>query len=113
MKKYIPDCYWPSSSNGEYASHEAVCVLNAWKSPVTVEITLFFEDRDPETGFSFEIEAERTKHIRMDRITGKNGEKVPKDTPYAVLVECEKDIFVQYTRVDTTQAELALMTAVI
>ena len=52
MKKIIPDCYWPDSANGAYVSHEAVCVLNTGTEEITVELTLYFEDRDKMGGQS-------------------------------------------------------------
>ncbi|MGM9522245.1 MAG: sensory rhodopsin transducer [Oscillospiraceae bacterium] len=113
MKKFIPDCFWPSSKNGEYVSHEAVCILNDGADPVNVTLTLYFEDREKMTGFSFVVGAERTLHIRMDKIANDKEEKVPVDTPYAVVVEADKDVAVQYTRVDTTQSQLALMTTAV
>lgn len=113
MKKMIPDCYWPSSRNGSYVSHEAICLLNTHEQAVEVRLTLYFEDRPKLTGFHVEIEAERTTHIRMDKLRNDAGETVPQDTPYAALVECDVELPVQYTRVDTTQPELALMTTVI
>ncbi|MDY3248917.1 MAG: sensory rhodopsin transducer [Candidatus Choladocola sp.] len=113
MKKMIPDCYWPDSANGEYVSHEAVCVLNTNTEDVTVELTLYFEDRDKMGGFAVTVPAERTKHIRLDQLLSKDGTAIPKATPYAMVIECDKDVTVQYTRVDTTQPELAIATTMV
>ena len=49
---YKSDCYWPDSANGAYVSHEAVCVLNPYEEEVTVNLTLYFEDRPPVGGCS-------------------------------------------------------------
>ena len=35
------------------------------------------------------------------------------DTPYAIVIESESMLTVQYTRVDTTQAELAISTTMV
>ncbi len=110
MKKIIPDCYWPDSAHGEYVSHEAVCVLNTFEEPVTVTITLYFEDRDKLGGYDFVIPAERTWHIRLDL---ELGYVIPKATPYAMVIECDREVAVQYTRVDTTQPELAIATTIV
>ena len=64
-------------------------------------------------GFCVPVEPERTRHIRMDQLVSENGCMVPMDTPYAAVVESEVDVAVQYTRVDTTQPELALMTTMV
>lgn len=113
MKKLIPDCYYPSSANGSYVSHEAVCVLNLHPEEVVVHMTLYFEDREKMGGYSVKIPGERTKHIRLDKLTSADGTPIPKDTPYAILVECDQDVAIQYTRVDTTQAELAIATTIV
>lgn len=113
MKKLIPDCYLPSSANGTYVSHEAVCVLNLNAEPVTVSMTLYFEDRDKMEGFVVTVPAERTHHIRLDKLLSVNGTPIPKDTPYAMVIESELEVAIQYTRVDTTQPELAMITAMV
>ena len=97
MKWYIPDCFWHSKSNGVFVSHEAICILNTNDTPVKVNITLYFE----------------TLHIRMDQLKNTDGTPIPQDTPYAAVVECEKNITIQYTRVDTSQPEMAIATAII
>ena len=113
MTKYIPDCYWPETDNGAYVSHEAVCVLNTNASPATVNLTLFFEDRPKMAGFSVTVDAGRTSHIRLDRLKNADGASIPRGVPYAMMIESDLDVTLQYTRVDTTQPELAIATAII
>ncbi len=110
---YIPDAFYPGSKNGEYVSHEAICFLNVGHEDALVSMTLYFEDREKLEGFSVVVPGERTVHCRMDRIRNRDGVPVPTDTPYAVKVECETELAVQYTRVDTTQAELAIATTIV
>lgn len=105
------DCYFDSKYNGQ-VSHEAICVLNTSDSDATIKITLFFEDREPICGFTAKCGARRTNHIRMDKQINADGIAVPKDTPYAVLVESDVDVVCQYTRLDTAQSEMALMTTI-
>lgn len=108
---YIPDCYYPSiSSPGHYVSHEAVCVLNPGKEDAHITLTLYFEDREPMRGFHAVCKAERTNHVRLDKIKDAKGNGVPQGVPYAIMVESDQPIIVQYSRLDTTQAEMALMT---
>ncbi|MEN6313026.1 MAG: sensory rhodopsin transducer [Clostridiaceae bacterium] len=107
---YIPDAYWPEISNGVYPSHEAVCVLNPGNTDVSIELTLFFEDRDKMTGFKAVCKAGRTNHIRLDRLKNENGQSIPRGVPYALMVNSSSEIIAQYSRLDSTQAEMALMT---
>lgn len=54
----------------------------------------------------------RTNHIRMDKIKSKDGYTIPKDTPYALIVESDTPIVVQYSRLDTSSTNMALMTTI-
>lgn len=113
MKWYIPDCFWHSKSNGVFVSHEAVCILNTNKEAADIKLTLYFEDRDPISDYNISVPGERTKHIRLDQTTNNDGVAIPQDTPYAMVIECDQNITVQYTRVDTSQPELAIATTII
>jgi len=75
-------------------------------------LTLFFEDRDARRDFSAFCGAMRTHHIRMDKLRSADRELIPRDTPYAVLVESNTPIVCQYSRLDTSAAEMALMTTI-
>lgn len=112
---FIPDGFWNSKSTpgGDFVSHEAVCVLNATQEAAHVSLTLYFEDREKLAGFGCEIPAERTLHIRMDKIKNKDGKPVPQDVPYAIVVESDVKITVQYTRVDTSAQALAIASTIV
>ncbi len=108
-KWYIPDGYYPEKSTGEFVSHEAICVLNPGKKDAIIDITLYFEDREKMDSFKAQCKAGRTNHIRMDKLKDKNGNGVPVGVPYAMMVESDTGIIVQYSRMDTS-AGMALMT---
>ena len=107
---FIPDAYYPQKSSGEFPSHEAVCVLNPGAADANIELTLYFEDRDKMDGFKAVCKAERTNHIRLDRLKDAKGNSIPMGVPYAIMVHSDRKIVVQYSRMDTSQAEMALMT---
>lgn len=107
---FVPDAYYPEISNGHYVSHEAICVLNPGNEDAIITITLYFEDKDKLEGFTAECKAERTNHIRLDKLKNVNGQSIPAGVPYAMLVKSTLPVIVQYSRLDTTQAEMALMT---
>ena len=112
-KWFIPDCYWPEiSSQGHYVSHEAICVLNTGEIDAKLELTVYFEDREPVEGFDSVCPAKRTNHVRLDLIKDKSGRHIPKGVPYALMVKSNVNVIIQYSRLDTTQSELALMTTI-
>jgi len=112
----IPDAYYPStyteSRPNVARSHESVCVINTSGSTAKIKFTLLFEDRDPMDCFEAICGPGRANHVRMDKLVGINGEKVPQDTCYAILVESSTPIVAQYSRLDTTQPEYTLMTTI-
>lgn len=111
LQWYIPDGYIPPKSSGELASHESICVLNCYAEEARLEITIYFEDREPLEEIAYTVPGRRTKHIRTSRLE-KNGEKIPVDVPYAIEISSSLPIIVQYSRLDTTQSELALMSSI-
>lgn len=113
MTKFIPDCYWPEVDNGSYVSHEAVCVLNTNTASATVNLTFFFEDCPKMEGFSITVPGERTTHIRLDKLQNTDGPAIPRGVPYALMIESDLEVSLQYTRVDTTQPELAITTTIV
>ena len=113
MTKFIPDCYWPEVDNGSYVSHEAVCVLNTNTASATVNLTFFFEDRPKMECFSITVPGERTTHIRLDKLQNADGPAIPRGVPYALMIESDLEVSLQYTRVDTTQPELAITTTIV
>ena len=108
----IPDAYLNSVSLNDSVSHEALCVINTSHRTAKITITLLFEVRDAGEGIRARCESMRNNHIRMDKLTNAHGELIPRDTPYALLVESSESIVCQYTRLDTSEREMALMTTI-
>ena len=98
------------TKNGDFVSHEAVCVLNLSDETAKINITVYFEDREPLKGFFAECQSERTNHIRLDKIENNDGVKIPLEVPYALLIESNVSVVCQHSRMDVTQSEMTLMT---
>ncbi len=108
----IPDTYLNSVSKNDQISHEAICVINTSNIDAEIKLTLFFEDREVDESFKSQCGARKTHHIRMDKIRNSEGLGIPHDVPYAVLIESNTPIVVQYSRLDTSRSEMALMTTI-
>jgi len=108
MNWYIPDGYIPPSSTGELTSHESICVLNCSSEEAIIHITIYFEDRDPMEDIEVVVPGRRTNHIRTSSLM-KEGASIPIGVPYAIEVQSNIPIIVQYSRLDSTQAENTLM----
>jgi len=112
----IPDCFLPPIKLEQYAqdyvSHDAICVLNAGDVDANISITLYYSDREPIEDLKAICPARRTNHVRMDQMKDHNGDPLPTGVPYAALVTSDTPIVVQYSRLDTTQNNNALMTTI-
>ena len=109
----IAEGYIPSSSHGpepQMTSHETACLLNANDQDAHVAITVFFADREPAGPYRVTVPAMRTRHVRFNQLD--DPEPIPQDTDYASVLESDVPIVVQHTRLDSRQAELALISTV-
>lgn len=105
----IPDGYIPPVSSGSLTSHESVCVLNTGTANAELRITAFFEDREPLKDMLWTVPSRRTLHIRTSGLRDAQGTAIPEGVPYALEVVSSVPVFVQYSRLDSTQAENALL----
>lgn len=109
----IAEGYIPSGSTGpdpEFTSHETACILNAGDADAQVTITLYYTDREPVGPYRITVPARRTKHVRFNDL--EDPEPVPRDTDYASVIESDVPIVVQHTRLDSRQAENALLSTI-
>lgn len=105
---YIPG--WSHGPEPQMVSHETVCLLNASDHDAHVEITIFFKDREPAGPYRVTVPARRTRHVRFNELN--DPEPIPHDTDFASVVESDVPVVVQHTRLDSRQAENALMTTI-
>lgn len=107
----IAEGYIPSWSNGpQFTSHETACLLNAGSEDAHVEIMAYFSDREPAGPYLVTVPARRTLHVRFNEL--KDPEPIPTDTDYASVIESNVPIVVQHTRLDSRQAENALLSTI-
>jgi hypothetical protein len=106
----IPEGYIPSYGNGpepQMASHETACILNTGANDANVTLMIYYSDKDPVGPYKVLVPARRTKHVRFNDLN--DPEPIPKDTEYACVIESDQPVVVQHTRLDSRQAENALM----
>lgn len=105
---YIPG--WGHGPEPEMVSHETACLLNAGDEDAHVELTAYFSDREPVGPYRIGLPARRTKHVRFNDLS--DPEPIPAATDFAWVVESDVPIVVQHTRLDSRQAENALMSTI-
>jgi len=82
--------------------------LNVNDEDAHVEIIVYFEDR--KRPYTLSVPARCALHDRFNELT--DPEPIPKDTDYASAIESDVPIVVQHTRLDSRQAENALLSTI-
>lgn len=109
----IAEGYIPGYGHGpapQFTSHETACLLNASDRDAHVQITIFYADREPVGPYRLVVPARRTRHVRFNDL--EDPEPIPRDTDYASVIESDVPIVVQHTRLDSRQAENALLSTI-
>lgn len=109
----IPEGYIPPASHGpepEMLSHETACILNTGDEDATVRLTLYFPDREPCGPYVIRVPARRTLHMRFNDL--QDPAPVPKGRDYSSVFESDVPVIVQHTRLDSRQAENALLSTI-
>ena len=109
----IAEGYIPAYSHGsspQLTSHETACLLNTSDRDAHIQITIFYSDREPVGPYRVMVPARRTRHVRFNDL--QDPEPIPRDTDYASVIESDVPIVVQHTRLDSRQAENALMSTI-
>lgn len=109
----IAEGYIPPYSHGpppQMTSHEAVCILNAGDVTAHIEIVVYYEQREPVGPYRFEIAPRRSCHLRFNDFT--DPERIQSDTSFSSVITSDVPIVVQHTRLDSRQAENALLSTI-
>jgi hypothetical protein len=106
----IAEGYIPPYSHGsgrEFESHETACMLNTCDREAHVRITIYYADREPVGPYCVTLPARRTLHLRFNDL--QDPEPIPRGTDYSSVITADCPIVVQHTRLDSRQAENALL----
>ncbi len=105
---YIPG--WSHGPEPQLTSHESASLLNASDRDAHVEITVYFSHRGPVGPYRVTVPARRTRHVRFNELD--DPQPIPKDTEYSSVFGSDVPIVVQHTRLDSRQAENALLSTI-
>ncbi len=106
----IPDCELPEAGEGVLKGHESVIVVNDEDLPAKIKVTLYFTDKMCYDSIEWEVGAKRVRCFRMNNPEDMCGYLVPFETQYAMKLESDRRIVVQYGRLDNRQTNLAYYT---
>jgi hypothetical protein len=103
----VPDGWLPpEGGQGDLVNHESLMILNTNNQRANITIDIYFDDREPKKGLPLTVEPERIKAIRLD-IADELGFELPRAIQYALRINSDVKIVVQYGRMDVRQANLA------
>lgn len=109
----IPEGYIPAESTGPepaMTSHETACILNLGDRDASIEIFIYFSDRDPWGPYRVEVPAHRTRHLRFNDL--EDPRPVPRNTDFASVICSNVPVVVQHTRLDSRQSANALLSTI-
>ena len=101
---FFPDGDLPQPGDSELEGHEALIILNPNDADAQMVLTVYYEDKDPDTLEPQTVAAQRVKCIRLDKPIG--GYKIPFGQ-YAMKAESTVPVICQFGRLDVTQPNLA------
>lgn len=105
-----PDCELPPAGDSLLKGHESVIVLNLGGNEANISLTLYFTDREPVKGIKVKVGGERVRCLRLDNPDDLEGFVIPRELQYALKVESDTPVVVQYGRLDTRQDNMAFYT---
>jgi hypothetical protein len=109
----IPGGSIPAESTGvepRWTSHDRLSVLNAGDDTAELEMTVYFEDRDPAGPFELTVEPRRVREVRFNDLVEPTA--IELGVPYAAVIRADRPVVVQFTRQDTGQASNAQATTI-
>ena len=107
---FFPDGDRPPLGDSLLKGHESYIVLNPNHEDAHITFTLYFEDKAPVKGIEMTVGAERVACFQTHRDEHFGKHVLPLSTQYAVKVESDTPVIVQYGRLDARQENLAYYT---
>lgn len=106
----VPDCELPPEGEGVLKGHESVIVVNDTNKTAVIKVKLYFADKEAYEGIEWIVEPKKVRCFRMNNVNDMSGFVVPLETQYAMKIESNVKIVVQYGRLDNRQTNLAYYT---
>jgi hypothetical protein len=104
-----PDLELPPPGNSPLKGHESLIVLNMNDADASIALSLYFTDKEPVELAPVKVAARRVRCFRLDNVDD-IGVTIPRETQYALRVNSNLPVVVQYGRLDTRQQNMAFYT---
>ena len=111
-KWYIVDGYRPSvqpDPDAVYEGHESIMILNTNDRDAHVQISVYFEDREPVENIPFLVPAKRIRCFKSNDAQALGGLEIGVGIQYSMSLKSDVGVIVQYGRLDVQQPNMAYM----
>ena len=109
----IPGGHVPVDSTGpepEMVSRDTLCLLNAGDEMANIEVDLLYADGERAGPYRLTVAPRRVRHVRVNDLIDPYAPPLGED--YAVVVESDVPVVVQFSGQDTRQSENATLSTV-
>jgi hypothetical protein len=89
----------------EFTSRDILCVLNTNPKEANIQLTIYHSDKPPTGPYRIKVKDRITCHIYFNDLI--DPEPLLLDKEYAVIIKSDIPVVVQFTRMNTSQANLA------
>lgn len=99
----------PAGSSGTeplYTSRNTLCILNVNDNQVRLKMTIYFAEREPAGPYLITVGSRRVRHLRINDLI--DPEPVMLETAYAVVIESDFPVVVQFIHLDTSSGNAAM-----
>lgn len=106
----IPGGHIPVHSSGpepEFTSCDMLAILNTGPDMASVEMFLYYSDREPVGPYRVTVAPRRTKRLRFNDFIAP--EAIPLGEDYAALISSSVPVVIGFCRQDTRREALALL----
>ena len=108
---FFPDAELPpKGTNAELPGHESIIIFNPNGKDATVNITLYWTDKEPTEPLTVKVDAKRVKCVRCMAPDGILGFPVEEGVQYALAVQSNVPVIAQYGRLDMRTGNMAFYT---
>jgi hypothetical protein len=107
---FFPDGDRPPFGGSELKGHESYVVLNPNKSDAHINFTIYYEEGEPVGDIRLTVPGERVKCFQTHNPDHFGKHTLPISKQYALKVESDVPVIVQYGRLDPRQVNLAYYT---
>lgn len=93
-----------------FTSCDTLCILNVNREEVNIRMKIFHSDKPPTGPYLIKVHSSCTRHVRFNDLI--DPEPLLLDVEFAAVIESDLPVVVQFTRMNTGQANLSSISTI-